>query len=106
MFDDRNITNVAMGRRGVGFVFQDYAIFTHMNVRENLAFGLRMRRPCRAARSIAASSPWPIFSALTCSNIRVADRCAKREHTSTYRHRAFCHCRAGDFPARRAPQQR
>lgn len=47
MFDDRNITNVAMGRRGVGFVFQDYAIFTHMNVRENLAFGLRMRRLSR-----------------------------------------------------------
>jgi multiple sugar transport system ATP-binding protein len=31
-----------MGRRGVGFVFQNYAIFTHMTVRQNLSYGLRM----------------------------------------------------------------
>ncbi len=40
------MAGVSMGRRGVGFVFQNYAIFTHMTVRENLAYGLRMaRRP-------------------------------------------------------------
>jgi len=38
------VTPIPMGRRGVGFVFQNYAIFTHMTVRENLAFGLRVRR--------------------------------------------------------------
>ena len=43
-FGDRDVTGVEMGKRGVGFVFQNYAIFTHMSVRENLAFGLRMRR--------------------------------------------------------------
>jgi multiple sugar transport system ATP-binding protein len=32
-----------MGKRGVGFVFQNYAIFTHMTVRQNLSYGLRMR---------------------------------------------------------------
>ena len=32
-------------KRSVGFVFQNYAIFTHMTVYENLAFGLRMRKP-------------------------------------------------------------
>ena len=32
-----------MGRRGVGFVFQNYAIFTHMTVRQNLAYGPRVR---------------------------------------------------------------
>ncbi|MDF1774417.1 MAG: ABC transporter ATP-binding protein [Rhizobiaceae bacterium] len=40
-FDDRSILDVPMSRRGVGFVFQNYAIFTHMSVRENLAYGLR-----------------------------------------------------------------
>ncbi len=42
MFGDRDMAGVAMGRRGVGFVFQNYAIFTHMTVRENLSYGLRM----------------------------------------------------------------
>lgn len=43
-FDDRDMRGVPMGQRGVGFVFQNYAIFTHMNVFDNLAYGLRMRR--------------------------------------------------------------
>ena len=43
-FDDAPITKVPPGRRNVGFVFQNYAIFTHMSVRDNLAFGLRVRR--------------------------------------------------------------
>jgi multiple sugar transport system ATP-binding protein len=46
LFGDRDMAGVAMGRRGVGFVFQNYAIFTHMTVRQNLSYGLRMtRRP-------------------------------------------------------------
>jgi multiple sugar transport system ATP-binding protein len=44
LFNARDMNGVAMGRRGVGFVFQNNAIFTHMNVYENLAYGLRMRR--------------------------------------------------------------
>jgi len=44
LFDTRDVTPIPIGRRGVGFVFQNYAIFTHMTVRENLAFGLRVRR--------------------------------------------------------------
>ncbi|SOC35928.1 carbohydrate ABC transporter ATP-binding protein (CUT1 family) [Rhizobium subbaraonis] len=43
LFDGRDMNGVAMGRRGVGFVFQNYAIFTHMNVYDNLAYGLRVR---------------------------------------------------------------
>lgn len=42
-FDGRDMNGVAMGRRGVGFVFQNYAIFTHMNVYDNLAYGLKVR---------------------------------------------------------------
>jgi sulfate transport system ATP-binding protein len=40
-------TDVTMARpqdRGIGFVFQHYAAFAHMNVRENVAFGLRIRK--------------------------------------------------------------
>ena len=42
-FDGRDMNGVAMGRRGVGFVFQNYAIFTHMSVYDNLAYGLKVR---------------------------------------------------------------
>jgi sulfate transport system ATP-binding protein len=37
-------TRVPAQKRGVGFVFQHYAAFKHMTVRENVAFGLRIRR--------------------------------------------------------------
>ena len=42
LFGDRDMAGVTMGQRGVGFVFQNYAIFTHMTVRQNLDYGLRM----------------------------------------------------------------
>ena len=44
-FDDRPVSAVDPGKRNVGFVFQNYAIFTHMRVYDNLAFGLRVRKP-------------------------------------------------------------
>lgn len=40
-FNGQDVVDVPMAKRGVGFVFQNYAIFTHMSVRENLAYGLR-----------------------------------------------------------------
>jgi multiple sugar transport system ATP-binding protein len=42
-FNGHDMNGVAMGKRGVGFVFQNYAIFTHMNVYDNLAYGLKVR---------------------------------------------------------------
>ena len=56
LFDERDVTPVPMDRRGVGFVFQNYAIFTHMTVRQNLAFGLRVRRlpPSEINRRVGA----------------------------------------------------
>jgi multiple sugar transport system ATP-binding protein len=46
-FDDQPMSTVDVGKRNVGFVFQNYAIFTHMSVYENLAFGLKSQ-PRRA----------------------------------------------------------
>lgn len=42
-FDGAEITNLPAERRGFGMVFQNYALFPHLNVSENVAFGLRAR---------------------------------------------------------------
>lgn len=49
LFGDRDFTDVAVQTRGVGFVFQSYALFKHMNVRDNIAFGLAIRKAPRTA---------------------------------------------------------
>jgi sulfate/thiosulfate transport system ATP-binding protein len=41
-------TDIPPQRRGVGFVFQSYALFPHLNVRRNIAFGLEIRKLSRA----------------------------------------------------------
>ena len=43
--DGRDATRLAPQRRGVGFVFQHYAAFKHMSVKDNIAFGTTIRRP-------------------------------------------------------------
>jgi sulfate/thiosulfate transport system ATP-binding protein len=42
--DGRDVTRVPPQRRGIGFVFQHYAAFKHLTVRDNVAFGLRIRK--------------------------------------------------------------
>jgi sulfate transport system ATP-binding protein len=53
-FDADEVTFAHAAQRGVGFVFQQYALFKHMTVAKNVAFGLdvktRSQRPDRAAR--------------------------------------------------------
>ena len=39
----RDVTDLAPARRGIGFVYQDLALFDHMSVRGNVGFGLRAR---------------------------------------------------------------
>ena len=51
-FDDRDITRLAPHRRGIGMVFQRYALFPHMTVAENVAYPLRQRGVSRADRDI------------------------------------------------------
>lgn len=43
LFDGNNITNVNPKERNVGFVFQHYALFRHMTVFDNVAYGLKVR---------------------------------------------------------------
>jgi len=42
--DGVDVTRLVPQKRGVGFVFQHYAAFKHMTVRENVAFGLKVRK--------------------------------------------------------------
>ncbi|HTN77857.1 MAG TPA: sulfate ABC transporter ATP-binding protein, partial [Pirellulaceae bacterium] len=43
LFHEEDVANTPVGERRVGFVFQHYALFRHMTVFENIAFGLRVR---------------------------------------------------------------
>ena len=43
-FDGRDVVHVPVEKRDIGMVFQNYALFPHMTVERNLAFGLEMRK--------------------------------------------------------------
>ena len=43
-FDGKDITNIPPHKRNVNTVFQKYALFPHLNVFENIAFGLRVKK--------------------------------------------------------------
>ncbi len=46
--DGRDVTALSAAQRGIGMVFQSLALFPHMTVAENVAFGLKMRRVAAA----------------------------------------------------------
>jgi sulfate transport system ATP-binding protein len=48
VIDGEDVTGVPPQRRGIGFVFQHYAAFRHMTVRDNVAFGLKVRKQPKA----------------------------------------------------------
>jgi len=48
--DDRDVTNVAAAKRNLALVFQSYALFPHLNVADNITFGLTVRGVPRAER--------------------------------------------------------
>ena len=43
LWDGRDLADVPVHKRGFGLMFQDYALFPHLSVRENVAYGLRMQ---------------------------------------------------------------
>ncbi len=53
---DREVDGLAPDRRRIGMVFQDYVLFPHLSVRDNVAFAARMRGRRGTAR--AAADPW------------------------------------------------
>ena len=57
LFHGDDVSDVHAGKRGVGFVFQHYALFRHMTVAENIAFGLSVflrHQDLRKKRSLIA----------------------------------------------------
>ena len=65
LIGDRDVTHIGPQDRDIAMVFQTYALYPHMTVRNNLAFGLRMRgvaketierRVDEAARALALDS--------------------------------------------------
>ncbi len=42
--DGKNVSDVPAGKRGIGFVFQNYALFRYMTVYDNIAFGLKVQK--------------------------------------------------------------
>ena len=54
LLDGRDITDTPASRRDMGMVFQAYSLFPHLTARENVAFGLRLRRIASAERRKAA----------------------------------------------------
>jgi multiple sugar transport system ATP-binding protein len=48
LIDDRDVTDLAPRRRDIAMVFQTYALYPHMTVRQNLGYGLKVRRTPKA----------------------------------------------------------
>ena len=44
IIDDKVVNNLPGSKRGIGFVFQNYALFRYMTVRDNIAFGLKVQK--------------------------------------------------------------
>ena len=55
VIDGRDVTRTPIYRRDIGMVFQNLALFPHMTVAENIAFGLRMRKADKATRAKTVS---------------------------------------------------
>ena len=48
LIDGRDVTDLDPAKRGIAMVFQSYALYPHMTVRENIAFGLEIARHAEA----------------------------------------------------------
>ncbi len=77
-FDGRVMNNVPPGKRGVGFMFQNYAVFTFLNVYDNIAFGLRIRKMAseeieREVREVARLLQIRHLLSMPASNLSIND---------------------------------
>lgn len=60
LFDAAQRTNVPVQRRGIGYVFQDLALFPHLSAEENIAYGLKGRASERACQVSAVMESFRI----------------------------------------------
>ena len=109
LIGDRDVTDLPPRKRGIAMVFQSYAVFPHLTVFENIAFGLRMqKRPNAevkrrveqrgqpaAARAVPRPLPGPVVRRTT----------PTRRGRARHRHGAGrpAHGRAAVEPRRAAP---
>lgn len=49
-YDDEDVMDIPPGKRGIGFVYQNHALFPHMNVSENIDYGLKMNHYSKEER--------------------------------------------------------
>ncbi len=52
----QNLANTPVHRRNIGMVFQNYALFPHLNVLDNIAYGLKLRKVAKDARDAKAKA--------------------------------------------------
>ena len=64
LFAGQDLAGVPVHRRNFGFMFQDFALFPHRDVAENVAFGLRARGVRKAAARRTAKPSVPLNSSL------------------------------------------
>ena len=67
-FGDEDASHTTVQERNVGFVFQHYALFRHMTVLENIAFGLKVRPRRAAARQGRDPPPRAPSCSTSCSS--------------------------------------
>ena len=51
LIDDQNVVDVAPGKRGIAMVFQNYALYPTMSVRDNIEFGLKNKKVPKEERN-------------------------------------------------------
>ena len=85
-FGDQDVTGVPANRRDIGFVFQNYALFPHLSVADNVAYGLDVRgqSPERSRNRSARCWRWS-DSPVTTSSSRASSPAAS---SSAWRSRA------------------
>ena len=70
-FDGQDITTLAPERRGFALMFQDFALFPHLNVLDNVAFGLVEQRHSRRQAREAAAQMLELFGLAALAQRRV-----------------------------------
>ncbi len=73
IWQGRDISGVPPFQRHFGLMFQDYALFPHMSVRENVAFGLRMQRQEKNKIEVSVKEALKLVNLESFANRRVTD---------------------------------